>query len=173
VHTQDATTKYVIVGHVSKAHGIQGWVNVISYTQPVSGILEYDPWYLKFNNHWQAIKVVKSRVHAKGIMVQLENCTDRNQAEVYHGLEIAVTRDQLPTLADKDEYYWDDLLGLTVVTTTGIELGKINHIFATGSNDVLVIRGDKEHMLPYLPEDVVQKIDLAAKQMIVTWDPDF
>lgn len=170
---QDTATEYVVLGHVSKSHGVQGWVNVVSYTQPIENILQYHPWYLKLKNSWQVTKVVKQRASAKSILVQFESCTDRNQADVYHGAEIAVMREQLPNLVNENDHYWNDLLGLTVITTEGVELGKVNNIFATGSNDVLVVQGERERMLPYLLDEVVKKIDLNSKQMIVDWDPDF
>ncbi|CAN5416919.1 ribosome maturation factor RimM [soil metagenome] len=170
---QDATTKYVILGHVSKSHGIQGWVNIVSYTQPAESILQYQPWLLQLKNNWQTAVVINSRVHAKGVMVQFEDCNDRNQADTYHGAVIAVPREQLPILENNNEFYWDDLVGLTVITTEGIELGKVSYILETGSNDVLVIQGGKERMIPYLPDEVIQEVNLTSKQIIVAWDPEF
>ena len=88
----------------------------------------------------------------------------------------------LPELGS-DEYYWHQLEGLTVVTREGTVLGRIAYLFETGANDVLVVQGDplgepaaiddRERLLPFLPDEVVVAVDLAAGTMTVEWDPEF
>ena len=60
-----------------------------------------------------------------------------------------------------------------MVTDKGVELGRIDHLFETGANDVMVVKGDRERLIPYLWEQVVKRVDLAAGEMRVDWDPDF
>ena len=81
-------------------------------------------------------------------------------------------RDQLPAL-EQGEYYWTDLIGLKVVTGDGTELGVIERLFETGANDVVVVKGDRERLIPYLPGQVITRVDLKAGEMEVDWDPDF
>jgi 16S rRNA processing protein RimM len=89
------------------------------------------------------------------------------------GQDIQVARSQLPPAAS-GEYYWVDLEGLAVSSADGVALGRVSHLFATGANDVLVVRdGDRERLIPYVMGSVVLAIDLAAQQMVVDWDPDF
>jgi 16S rRNA processing protein RimM len=60
-----------------------------------------------------------------------------------------------------------------VVTTQGVELGRIERLLETGANDVLVVRGDRERLIPYLQPEVVTSIDLEAGVLQVDWDPEF
>ena len=85
---------------------------------------------------------------------------------------IAVERDQLPETAP-DEYYWTDLEGLSVVCQDGTELGRIDHLLETGANDVLVVQGERERLIPYIPGQVIRQVDLENGRMVVDWDPEF
>lgn len=71
-----------------------------------------------------------------------------------------------------DEYYWSQLTGLSVVNQQGIELGEVANLFETGANDVMVVKGDKERLIPFT-EFAVHEVDLDNKKIIVDWDADF
>jgi 16S rRNA processing protein RimM len=71
------------------------------------------------------------------------------------------------------EYYWNDLLGLTVVTLQNEPLGKVDHLLETGANDVLVVSGDRERLIPFVLDDVVKRVDLDAGVIQVDWDKEF
>lgn len=88
------------------------------------------------------------------------------------GSDIYIKPDQLPTL-EKGEYYWSDLIGLKVVSTKGDDFGMIDHLLETGANDVIVVKGDKERLIPYVTGQVVRSVDLEAQQMVVDWELDF
>jgi 16S rRNA processing protein RimM len=75
--------------------------------------------------------------------------------------------------AGEDEYYWADLEGLRVETSEGVDLGIVDHLIETGANDVLIVRGDRERLIPFLRPSVVREIDLDASRIVVEWDPDF
>lgn len=164
--------KWVNLGRISGLFGVRGWVKIYSYTDPRDNILHYDPWYLKIDGQWQPHKLLEGQAHGKGVVAHLEGILDRDQATRYIGTDIAVTRDSMPA-AQEGEYYWMDLIGLTVITINGVELGQVDHLMETGANDVLVVKGDKERLIPYIPEQVIREIDLAASRIIVDWDPDF
>ena len=87
------------------------------------------------------------------------------------GVRVVTLRTRLPRLK-KGEYYWSQLEGLKVTNLQGIELGKVSHLFETGSNDVLVVLGERERLIPYLPQ-IVLAIDLDAGTLNVDWDADF
>ena len=110
-----------------------------------------------------------SREHGKGIVVKFANYDTPEQSRLLTGKNIAITRSQLPPLK-KGEYYWSDLKGLTVINQKGVELGKVTYIIATGSNDVLVVKGDKEIAIPYLLDEVIKSIDLELGQILVDWE---
>ncbi|MGB5832227.1 MAG: ribosome maturation factor RimM, partial [Thiohalocapsa sp.] len=116
--------------------------------------------------------LLEGRTHGKGLVVRLEGCEDRDQAAVLTGQTIAVYRGQLPP-PRPDEFYWADLEGLSVTTLEGETLGCVSHLFATGANDVLVVEGDRERLLPFLWDDVVKDVDFCGGMIRVDWDPDF
>jgi 16S rRNA processing protein RimM len=170
-------SEYILLGEISGVSGVKGWVKVFSHTDPREKITTYKQWFLqKKGDDWQAIKILNGRKQGKNIVAQLEGINTREQAESIKGTQIAIHQDQLEPLA-KDKYYWKDLIGLQVETTEGINLGKIDWIFNTGSNSVLTIKEEslekKERMIPYLMGDVVISIDLTDNLMIVDWDPEF
>ncbi len=160
---------YVIVGKIASTYGVQGWLKVISYTESTVGIAEYTPWYLEEKGGFKAIDVTDVREYGKGIIVKFVGYDNPEKARLLTGKKVAILRSQLPAL-EKDEYYWNDLIGLTVINQNGVTLGQIVYIIETGSNDVLVVKGETEHAIPYLPNDVIKSIDLANKIMRVDWE---
>lgn len=66
-----------------------------------------------------------------------------------------------------------DLEGLQVETVEGVKLGTVSHLFSTGSNDVVVVRGDRERMIPFVLPEYVKSVDFEANLIVVDWDPDF
>jgi len=172
---QDAAAvdeEYVVIGRIGAPYGVKGWVHVQSFSDPVSGLLDYSTWYLRSGNGWRAVKIDAARPHGKMLVACLEGCSDRNAAELFVNAEVAVLRNELPSL-DKGEYYWLELIGLEVFTLSGQSLGQIDHLFETGANDVIVVKGDRERMVPYVPGEVIHSVDLDKRQMIVDWDPEF
>lgn len=165
--------KYLIVGRINGLYGVRGWVKVFSHTDPRDNILGYHTWYLRRTSEWQPIELAEGRLHGKGVVARLAGCDDRDVAAGLIGSDIAILREQLQQAAP-GEYYWTDLIGLEVRTVEGVELGKVDHLLETGSNDVLVVlQGKHERLIPFIREQVVREIDLAGKKMVVDWDPDF
>ena len=162
----------IVMGRVAGPYGIRGWVHVVSFTQPRENLLDYRPWYLARDRRWQAIDSVEARRHGKGLIAKLPGCDDRDAASLLRGMHIGVRREHLPQPGE-DEYYWHDLVGLQVQTTQGRVLGTVDHLIETGANDVLVVRGERERLIPFILGQVVLSIDLAAGEMRVDWDPEF
>ena len=162
----------VIVGKVGTAYGVKGWVKIYSFTDPIENILHYQPWQLRIDGRWNTVTVKASKPHGAGIVAQLSGCEGREQTRRYVNAEIAIERNQLPALM-KDEYYWSDLEKLTVVTTTGVQLGIVDHLIETGANDVLVVKGDKERLIPFILGQVIVNVDIPNKLLKVDWDPEF
>jgi 16S rRNA processing protein RimM len=161
---------YIIIGKFSSTFGVHGWIKIRAFTEFGESILKYLPWYIKRKNEpWTPIKVESGRVQGKGILAKLEGINTPEEARLLTGLSIAIPRSQLPSLKD-DEYYWSDLVGLTVINKNGELLGKVIYLIETGSNDVLVIKGDKEHAIPYLMGTVITRIDLEKKEIHVDWE---
>ena len=66
-----------------------------------------------------------------------------------------------------------DLEGLRVLNREGIELGTVSYLFETGANDVMVVKGDREHLIPYVPEQFIVEVDFDKGEVLVDWDADF
>lgn len=162
----------ILVGRIGKVHGIKGWMRLHSFTQPIEEILAYQPWLIKQKNSWQELEVEASKAHHGSLLIKLVGIETPESAQAYVNAELIVKREQLPALAD-DEFYWNDLLGFTVVTQAGIELGKLDHWLATGANDVIVVKGEKEHLIPFVMQRFIVEVDTAAKRITVDWDPEF
>ena len=160
------------IGKITGVFGVKGWVKVFSDTAPKENILAYSPWYLEKGNENKLVKVINGRLQGKAIVAQLEDIDDRDQAELLAGWDISIAREQLPSIS-ADEYYWSDLIGLKVSTIDNQELGVVDYLLETGANDVLVIKGDRERLIPFLQDQTILKIDLEAGEIKVDWDPDF
>jgi len=176
-----STQDFIALGRISGLFGVKGWVKVFSDTQPRENITQYGIWWLNSADNtkdWQQIKVVKAQPHGKTIIASLDGITTREAAATLIGQQVAIPRHLLPK-AQEDEYYWADLVGCNVVSVTGQNMGLVDRLFETGANDVLVVKrsneaGDNgEILIPWVVPDVITEIDIAAKQIVVDWDPDY
>ena len=158
------------MGHVSGVHGVRGWVKVHSLTEPRDAIFEYQPWLLGESH--EEIRVRQGKKHGNRLIALLENTENREQAEALVNQPIAVYREQFPELQE-DEFYWTDLIGSSVQLENGRELGKIEHMLATGANDVMVVRGERERLIPFVLGRYVKEVNLDRGLVVVDWDPDF
>ena len=170
--SRDNLNQLVLLGRIVGVHGLQGWVKIHSYTEPRQAIGNYDQWWVGKNEDWRPCEVRTVRCQGKRIIGKLAGSNDCDDAESLRGLEIAIDEQQLEKL-DKDQYYWRDLQGLNVSHANGTALGKIARIFDTGANNVIVVKGERERMIPWLIHDVVRSVDLDAGQVVVEWDLDF
>lgn len=167
-----STQHWVDIGNVTGVFGLKGWVRVYSYTAPRKNILDYSPWFLYRDGEYIRYNVVDGACHGRGIIVKLEGVDNPEEAAELKATKIQVSRDQLGPL-EQGEYYWIDLEGLNVVTESGELLGDVDHLIETGANDVLVVKGERERLLPFVQGQVIKKIDMKAGKIIVDWDPDF
>ncbi|OGT25244.1 MAG: 16S rRNA processing protein RimM [Gammaproteobacteria bacterium RIFCSPLOWO2_02_FULL_42_14] len=158
----------IVVGRLGDAFGLRGWLHLISFTDPAENIFHYSNWAVIVDQKPQHITVLQHQVHGNHFVVQLKEVADRDHALLLKHHDISVERDVLPTLSH-NQYYWADLIGLEVQNTQGKQLGVIDSLFETGANDVMVVQGEQEILIPYLPS-VIQKVDLAKKIMIVNWE---
>jgi len=160
------------VGRISGVFGVKGWVKIFSFTDSRESILQYSPWLLKKGAETRTIAVINGKLQGKAVVAQLDGINDRDQAASIMGWDIFITPDQLPKAA-KGEYYWSDLIGLNVETIQGVQLGIVDSLLETGANDVLIVKGERERVIPFLQGQTIMVIDLDAGRMIVDWDPDF
>ena len=160
------------IGRISGVFGVKGWVKVFSFTDNRGGILNYSPWLLKKDNETRLLDVIDGKLQGRAVVAQLDGVNDRDQAASLIGWDIFITPEQLPKAA-KGEYYWSDLIGLNVETNVGVQLGVVESLMETGANDVVIVKGERERVIPFLQGQTIINIDLDAGRMVVDWDPDF
>ena len=163
------TTQPVVLGRITGLFGVRGWVKVYSYTEPREAVLEYDRWLLSGKDDWREATVAEGQRHGKTIIARIDGYVDRDQAAALIGTEIAVPRTALPEVG-KGQYYWSDLEGLRVVHCDGTELGRVAYLLETGANDVMVVEGEQERLIPFVTDKVVLDVDLDKGEIEVDWE---
>ena len=167
-----STDKSLIsIGKFGATYGVRGWIKVHTYTEYGANILNYSPWLVLENESGNitTIHIVDGKQHGDGIIVKIEGYDAPETVRIFTDKTIAITRDQLPKLK-KDEYYWSDLEGMTVINQRGEQLGKVIYLIETGANDVLVVKGETEIAIPYLPGKVITSIDPDKREIHVDWE---
>ena len=159
------------MGRISGLFGVHGWVRIFDYCRQRGDILCYDTWLLRQGNEWNEVRLVAGRLQANNVVAQLEGCIDRETARTLIGSEISIRSNQLEPPAD-GEFYWQDLKGLTVLNMTGETLGVVADLLETGANDVLVVKGESELLIPYTTVTVDQ-VDLKDRHIRVHWERDY
>jgi len=160
------------MGRISGLFGVHGWVRIFDYCRQRGDILGYDTWLLRQGNEWNEVRLAAGRLQANSVVAQLEGCIDRETARTLIGSEISIRSDQLESPAD-GEFYWQDLKGLTVLNMAGETLGVVADLLETGANDVLVIHGKREHLVPFIQGQYISRVDLEGGLIVVDWDPEF
>ena len=162
--------KLVPLGFVSGVHGVKGWIKVHSWTSPREAILTYQPWRL--GKEQNPVEIKGGRQQGKSIVALLPDIEDCEQARALVGLEIGILRDQLPE-PEGETFYWSDLEGLRVESTEGVDFGHIVKMMETGAHDVMVVKGDRERLIPFVPGQFVISVDLDAGRLVVDWEADY
>ncbi len=161
----------ICVGHILGAQGIKGWVRVFSNTSPRENIVNYSPWFLEQGDEFKTVDV-KGRLQGRNVLARLNGCEDRDQAEALKGCRIFIKPAQLPRL-QAGEYYWSDLIGLAVESLQGEPLGVVASMLETGADDVMVLSGDRERLIPFAIDDIVREVDLEKRRLVVDWLPEY
>ena len=161
----------VVLGQISGLFGVKGWVKIHSYTEPREAILDYVDWHIGREGHWKSAELAEGKRHGKTVIARLAGIDDRDDAAELVNALISVPRSKMPATAE-GEYYWSDLEGLKVVRQDGKLLGQVAHLLETGANDVLVVRGDQEVLIPYIAGQVIEDVDLAEGVIRVNWEWD-
>ncbi len=161
------------LGKISGHFGVQGWLKVYSYTEPMEQITQYKTWYLKKADNWKAYQIEQGRRQGKTVVVKIAGFDNNESAATLIGQTVAIQHQQLKKLSNKS-YYWVDLIGLAVYNLEQVYFGTVIQLFETGSNDVLEVEDKgKTRLVPYIPDQVIKQVDLQAQRIDVDWDADF
>ena len=160
----------ILVGKISNPHGIKGWVKVISFTDPIENILSYKKWTISDNETEKTYCLEDSRIQGNKIVIKLEGVNNRDDADLLKNLQIEINRSDLPEL-EENSYYWEDLVDFNVIDIKGNPVGKVDSLFRTGSNDVLVIINETKQRLlvPFIMEEVIKYVDLDKELISIDW----
>jgi 16S rRNA processing protein RimM len=161
----------ICVGHILGSQGIKGWVRVFSNTSPRENIVSYSPWFIE-QGSVQTATAVQGRRQGKNVLARLEGIEDRTQADELTGCRIFIDPQQLPRL-EAGEYYWSDLVGLAVESVQGEPLGVIASMMETGADDVMVLSGERERLIPFVIDQIVREVDLENQRLVVDWLPEY
>ena len=161
----------ICVGHILGAQGLKGWVKVFSNTSPRANIVNYSPWLVEQDDRLNAIEVDGGE-QGKHIVARLDGVVDRNHAEALTGCKLFINATQLPRL-ENGEYYWSDLIGMAVETLQAESLGVVESMLETGADDVMVLKGERERLVPFVMDEIVRKVDLENQRMVIDWSPDY
>jgi 16S rRNA processing protein RimM len=166
----DNDGRAVVLGRIGAPFGVQGWVKVNSYTDPPEGIASYSSWELVRAGHTERRAVLDWKRAGRAVAVRLEGVGSREAAQALTGCEVRVDRAELPPTAP-GEYYWHDLVGLEARTPGGAPLGRVEGILEMPAHPVLVLRGERERLVPLVKERLVA-VDLEAGRLTLDWHPD-
>lgn len=159
------------MGRVVGAFGVNGWVKVKVFTESADTLGTFPKWLLQSREGWREVALEDFAVHSKGPVAKLAGCDDRESADALRGSEVAVPRDALGE-AQEGSLYWVDLVGLEVVDESGTKLGEVEGLFETGETSVLIVKGAKERLIPFIA-DYVKAVDREARRITVDWKPDY
>ncbi|EED32573.1 16S rRNA processing protein RimM [gamma proteobacterium NOR5-3] len=170
----------LLAGKITGAYGIKGWVKLHAFTDPPQNFFAFSRHQIERQGRTESIQFADGRAQGKGLIARVVGVDSRTDAELLRGTQIWVPKEELPELGP-DDYYWHQLQGLQVWSQhegQSLLLGVVDHLLETGANDVLVLRpcdgsiDKRERLIPYLPDDVVQGIDIEAGSMTVVWHPE-
>ena len=161
----------VVMGRLMGAFGIQGWVKLRTFTETPGSLASHPTWWIRGKTGWQSAKLQEFKVRPAATSAKLEGIDDRTAAELLRGCDVAVTREDLGE-AGEGEFFWVDLEGLEVVNLQGESLGRVTELVRGGGADVLVVKGERERLIPFVAHYVL-KVDREAKRITVDWEAGY
>lgn len=170
----------MIIGKIGRVYGILGWMKIISFTDKSDNIFNYNPWSIYLQCEWKVIYLEKWKLLGKHYIAKIKNISNRESAKLLVHCLIVVDVTRFPCLR-KGEYYCKDLIGCAVITVQDSYIGCVVQIIETTANDVLVVKVHtkdnyytiQECLIPFLPDQVIKKVNLSDCIIIVDWDINF
>jgi 16S rRNA processing protein RimM len=165
-----AAGDFILLGKITRAHGIRGEVKMHPYSGLPENFLHYREIFISPAGREERIPytIENSRIQGGTVLLKMNGCVDRVQAEALAGMELWLRRCDLPT-PEPDEFYLVDLIGKQAVTVDNRVLGEITGILETGAHDILSVAGDgHEYLIPLVREFIVS---LDENQMVVNLPP--
>lgn len=167
------------VGRIADAWGIKGWFKVLPHSAQPEALFSSKRWFLQApgdSSQVFRLPVREAKEHSDCIVAASAEVPDRTAAEALRGARVFVPRSSFPTPGD-DEYYWVDLIGLSVVNREGVAMGTVRELMANGPQTTLVLATEQdgkavERLIPFVAA-FVDKVDLAGRLITVDWQADY
>lgn len=174
----------VEVGRILGAWGVKGWLKIQPYSASPEALFSSKRWFLQPSERGGkpsfsgtvCLSIKSARDHADTVVASAHEVADRDAAEQLKGSRIFISRASFPT-PEEGEYYWVDLIGLTVVNRQGVSLGEVKELLAAGPQTTLVLGyqedgKERERLIPFV-DAYVDKVDLSGRRIEVDWQPDY
>jgi len=162
---------WVVMGRIAAPFGIKGWVKVQAFSDDPGTLMDFESWRIGRGDKHTHYRVEAAQDHSNTLVAKLGGIDDRDAAFALRGQEISVERSRLAPPSD-DEFYWSDLIGLKAVNREGIELGTVSSLMESGAHDLLVIKGIREYLIPFVAA-FVGKVDVPGGRIEVDWGEDY
>jgi len=165
----------VVLGHVTRPHGVHGALVITSYTDKPELILKGESLALcsPDGRTRRPIESLKGKEATQGLIVKIKNVTTREAAGALKGWRLTMARENLPE-PEQEEVYWADLMGLEVKTSDGLYLGRVEHLMEAGAGLILVVMDpdepNRERLIPFQEEFLVE-LDLEKGRVIIDPPP--
>ena len=154
----------ILIAKIQAHQGLNGWLKVYSYSETKQKFSEYKYFFIQKDNNTIRLDIEDISI-GKSIKVKFKNFNCREDSQDYIGEEIFINEDQLDVL-EANQFYWNELIGLTAYLNNGKKIGIVSDIIETGSNDVLVIKGEEEILVPYIFGESVMEVVVEEKKMV-------
>lgn len=166
----------VVLGRIAAPFGVRGWVKIHPFADDPVAWCDMSRWWVGAdgpNPEWSPRDLQGCREHGSGLVVHFAGIDDRTAADALKGRLVAAPRELLPQTGI-DEYYWVDLVGLSVLNEAGARLGQVTGLIRAGAHEVLAVRDEdgQERLLPFV-ENVVKEVDRAGGAIRVVWERDW
>lgn len=146
------------IGRIVKAHGVKGRLKVDYFGEDPRRFPLCGEVAIEISGELKTYEVLEAIPRPPHLILRLKGIERREEAETLLGKEILIRREALPALSE-GEYYWIEILGMSVETEEGKHLGRVKGIFPTGANDVLIIEGKRQEILLPVTEEVIKHVD--------------
>ncbi|TFU42889.1 ribosome maturation factor RimM [Neisseria sp. WF04] len=160
------------MGYIKGVFGVKGWLKIAADTEYADSLLDYPEWRLSKNGLHRNVILEAGKTANGELQVKLEGIDNRDEAFALRGHTIEIPRKAF-TPADEDEYYWADLVGMTVTNTEGITLGMVTNLMETGAHDVLVVEGGYGRKLIPFVSQYILTVTADSKTITADWGLDY
>ncbi|MFC3874660.1 ribosome maturation factor RimM [Neisseria musculi] len=164
--------QWVAMGYIKGVFGVKGWLKIAADTEYADSLLDYSEWRLSKNGLHRNVILEAGKTANGELQVKLEGIDNRDEAFALRGHTIEIPREAFAP-ADEDEYYWADLVGMTVTNTEGITLGMVTNLMETGAHDVLVVEGGYGRKLIPFVSQYILTVTADSKTITADWGLDY